>query len=63
MTTELHGVRFCQCCGGRLAMIRGKFPGQPDREVCPTCVVERLEEMVSSLQPAQCVASEPRKSD
>jgi hypothetical protein len=44
----------CGVCGGKLAMIRGRHPGDREREVCPTCVVERLETLVSSLQSAQC---------
>lgn len=51
---------FCRCCGGRLARIRGRYPKTPDRSVCPTCVVERLEDMVSSLQSAQCAQVQPQ---
>lgn len=47
----------CLCCGGRQASIRGRHPGMPDRIVCPTCVVERLEDMVSSLQAPVCKAN------
>ena len=62
-SVELHGFKFCGCCGGKLVMIRARYPKGPDREVCPTCVVERLEDMVSSLQPAQCAkTSEPGTS-
>lgn len=54
MKLEFKPWTGCRVCGGKLAMIRGRHPMDPHREVCPTCVVERLEDMVSSLQPAQC---------
>lgn len=43
----------CRCCGSRLAMIRGKIPGQPDREVCPTCATEKLEDIESQKTMAE----------
>lgn len=39
----------CNVCGGKLAKIRGQYPREPDREFCPTCLVERLEALVSDL--------------
>jgi hypothetical protein len=36
----------CDQCGGRKAQIRGRDPESPDREVCPTCLVETIETMV-----------------
>jgi len=33
----------CQQCSGRLILIRGRFPKEPKRKVCPTCAIERLE--------------------
>lgn len=33
----------CPICGGKLVMIRGKYPGNPQREVCPTCLQERMD--------------------
>lgn len=47
---ELWGRVMCPCCGGKLTKIRGRHPGMPDRPVCAQCVVERLEDLVSSLQ-------------
>jgi len=35
----------CNVCGGKLVIIRGKYPGHDKREVCPTCTYERLEEI------------------
>ena len=35
----------CNCCGGELVFIRGKYPKDEQREICPTCVYERLEEI------------------
>ncbi len=44
----------CPVCGGLKAIIRGRHPGQPKRTVCPTCVVEKLEDLCSNatLSPA-----------
>lgn len=36
---------FCNQCGGRLATIRGRYPGDKDRKICPTCAQERLEQI------------------
>lgn len=35
----------CNCCGGELVFIRGKYPKDEQREICPTCAYERLEEI------------------
>lgn len=34
-------VKGCPVCGSKLTNIRGKYPGEPEREVCPTCLQER----------------------
>lgn len=41
----------CKVCGAKQVMIRGKFPGQPDREVCPTCATEKLEDFLERQSP------------
>jgi len=35
----------CPICGGRLVEIRGRYPGDKKRKVCPTCLQERMDEM------------------
>ena len=35
----------CGVCGSVLVMIRGKYPGDDKREVCPTCLKERMEQI------------------
>lgn len=35
----------CSCCGGKQVYIRGKHPKDDNRLVCPTCAVERLEQI------------------
>ena len=41
--TEIKGVTGCDMCGGKLATIRGRHPGDVDRVVCPTCLAETLD--------------------
>lgn len=35
--------KVCRVCGGKRAMIRGRFPHTPQRNVCPTCMIELIE--------------------
>ena len=39
----------CNMCGSKKVFIRGKYPKEPDREICPCCLVEKLEDMVSNF--------------
>ncbi len=38
-------IMGCNICGGRLVEIRGRYPKDPKRKVCPTCLQERLEQI------------------
>lgn len=33
----------CGICGGQMYEIRSRYPHQPKREVCPTCLAERMD--------------------
>lgn len=33
----------CNVCGSKMVEIRGKYPKDPPRKICPTCAYERLE--------------------
>jgi len=35
----------CGICGGRTVEIRGRYPHDPKRNVCPTCCAERLDQI------------------
>lgn len=35
----------CNMCGGGLVQIRGRYPQEPQRRVCPTCLMERMEQI------------------
>ena len=37
-----HG---CAVCGATMLFIRGRFPKEPEREVCPTCLAEKMEQI------------------
>lgn len=39
----------CDICGGKLAEIRGRYPKMPRRKVCPTCLMEIRESVISNL--------------
>lgn len=43
-TTESE-IKGCNVCGGELAYIRGRYPKEDKRKVCPTCTYERLEQI------------------
>ena len=43
INVESDNRKGCPVCGGELVKIRGRYPGTPEREVCPTCLQERLE--------------------
>lgn len=38
-------VSGCPICGGRLALIRGRYPKDEKRNVCPTCLQEKIEDI------------------
>ena len=35
----------CGVCGGQLVNIRGRYPRTEKREVCPTCLAERMDQI------------------
>ena len=35
----------CTVCGGKLVEIRGRHPKDTKREVCPTCLADRLDDI------------------
>ncbi len=41
----------CCKCGDLLVEIRGKYPKEDKRKVCPTCTYERLEEIHKMTDP------------
>ena len=38
-------IECCGICGGSLVEIRGRYPNEPQRKVCPTCCAERLDQI------------------
>jgi hypothetical protein len=49
----------CGICGGQQVYVRGRYPGSDKREVCPTCLAERLDQIrdVSSEHYGQCASA------
>ena len=39
---------ICNYCCSRRVWIRGRYPGQPQRQVCPTCLQEKEDDRVIS---------------
>ena len=35
----------CGVCGGTMVFVRGRFAKEPEREVCPTCLAERMDQI------------------
>jgi hypothetical protein len=35
--------KSCNICAGKLIEIRGRYPKDPRREVCPTCLADRMD--------------------
>ena len=35
----------CGICGGNMVLVRGRFPKDDKREVCPTCLAERMDQI------------------
>ncbi len=35
----------CGVCGSRLVFIRGRYPQEKKRKICPTCAYEKLEQI------------------
>jgi len=51
---ELHDFEGgCGQCGGKLMEIRGRYPNEPKRQVCPTCLMEIMENVRRNLIPPQ----------
>lgn len=48
----------CNVCGGKMVYIRGRYPGTDNRLVCPTCAVERLEQIRKISSPDYGQASQ-----
>jgi len=39
----------CGVCGGKVYLIRGRYPHTPKRKACPVCAVEIIESIVDNL--------------
>lgn len=35
----------CGICGGQMVSIRGRYPKEERRNVCPTCLAERMDQI------------------
>lgn len=35
----------CPVCGGKLVEIRGRYPKDSKREVCPTCLADAIDDI------------------
>lgn len=46
----------CGVCGGTMVQIRGRYPEQECRNVCPTCLAERMDQIREVSHPDYGVA-------
>lgn len=44
---ETDWSKTCRACGGKRVMVRPKWPNTPERNVCPTCMLELVEGLFS----------------
>jgi hypothetical protein len=42
---QVKKLTGCGICGSKMVWIRGKYPSEKKRKVCPTCAQERLEQI------------------
>ena len=54
---RVEAIVGCPVCGGKLTAIRGKYPGDPQRHVCPTCLQERMDMIRDMSNPDYGVGS------
>lgn len=50
-TIEQGEEQHCNICGSFKPLIRGRYPGDPKRRVCPCCTYERLEQIQEISSP------------
>ena len=48
----------CGICGGTMVEIRGRYPKQENRKVCPTCLAERMDQIREVSNPDYGLASQ-----
>jgi len=53
----------CGCCGSQMVEIRGRYPYDTKRRVCPTCCAERLDQIREISDKNYGVASQERPTD
>ncbi len=53
----------CGVCGCREVWIRGRYPGEDRRKVCPTCLQERTDTAVRTLAPNPPVRAHNHRED
>lgn len=47
----------CEVCGGKLVMVRGKYPGTDKRKTCPTCALEIIEQILDNCNNRQAATA------
>ncbi len=45
ISLETGESSHCNVCGSFLVTVRGKHPGDEKRKTCPTCTLEKLEQI------------------
>ncbi len=63
MEANIDGIPRCQMCGGQMVRIRGRFPTDDKRTVCPTCLADRLDNIreISSPEYGKSYSAQPVK--
>mgnify|MGYP003150174891 CR=1 FL=1 len=53
---EPVGLTGCPVCGGAMAFIRGRHPSEDNRQVCPTCLREKMDSIRDMSDPDYGIA-------
>ncbi len=52
----------CEVCGGKLVMVRGRHPGEENRQTCPTCALDIIEGILDSCNNRQAYSAKPTET-
>jgi len=58
LSKEFPAHVICNICGADTVYVRGRYPGQDKRRVCPTCLAETIDDIRSRIEPSRTEAND-----